>query len=55
VRDHKPKNSDIIGVDFVHADLDPKDDETPEEAKRYTKVRGVRQEVTGGIVDPATG
>ena len=33
-RDHKPAKDDIIGVDFVHGDFDPKDDETAEDAKK---------------------
>lgn len=30
----KPKKADIVSAEFVHADLDPRDDEKPEDAKR---------------------
>jgi predicted P-loop ATPase len=54
--DKKSKKSDITAIEFIHADLDPKDDESPEAAKsRYLEALKAFKPQPSAIIDSGNG
>jgi hypothetical protein len=52
----KAKKADIAVAEYVHADLDPRDDETPEDAKaRYMERLAVFEPCPTAVIDTGNG